>query len=34
MKGNGMERNSIWGPSYHMDINVKRGSNNYVLPVF
>lgn len=33
MKGNG-NKSSIWGSAYHMDINVKQGKNNYVLPVF
>jgi len=33
IKGNGQSA-SIWGPAYHLNINVAQGSNNYVLPVF
>jgi len=33
MKGNG-NKSSIWGSSYHMNVNLKQGTNNYVLPVF
>lgn len=33
MKGNG-SKSSIWGSAYHMNINLKQGTNNYVLPVF
>ena len=33
LKGNG-QQTSIWGPSYHMNINVTQDNNSYVLPVF
>lgn len=33
LKGNG-EESSLWGPSYHMDINVTQDKNSYVLSVF
>jgi hypothetical protein len=32
-KGNGQPTN-IWGPAYHMNINLAQGTNNYVLPIF
>jgi hypothetical protein len=32
-KGNGQESN-IWGPAYHLNINLAQGNNNYTLPVF
>jgi hypothetical protein len=32
-KGNGQSTN-IWGPAYHMNINLAQGTNNYVLPIF
>jgi hypothetical protein len=32
-KGNGYE-SSVFGPAYAMSINVSRGKDNYVLPVF
>lgn len=32
MKGNGYS--DIWGSPYHMDVNLKKGTNNYVLNVF
>ena len=34
MKGNGSSNYNIFGPAYHMDLNVKQGSNNFVLPIF
>ncbi len=33
MQGNGTST-SIWGPAYHMDINLKQDKNNYTLPIF
>lgn len=33
IKGNGHKGN-MWGPSYHMDINLRQDSNVYSLPVF
>jgi len=33
IKGNG-ESTNVWGPSYKMNINLKRGTDNYVLPIF
>ena len=32
MKGNGYS--NIWGSPYHMDVSVKKGTDNYVLNVF
>jgi len=32
-KGNGQSTN-IWGPAYHMNLNLAQGTNNYVLPIF
>lgn len=32
MKGNGYS--NIWGSPYHMDINLKKGTDNYVMNVF
>jgi Concanavalin A-like lectin/glucanases superfamily len=32
-KGNGMS-SGVFGPAYHLDINLKQDSKNYVLPVF
>ena len=32
-KGNG-ESTNIWGPAYKMSINLKQGTDNYVLPIF
>jgi len=32
-KGNGMS-SGAFGPSYHVDVNVKQDSTNYVLPIF
>ena len=31
--GNG-QSSSIWGPAYHMNVNLAQGTNNYVLPIF
>jgi hypothetical protein len=33
LKGNG-QKTSIWGPSYHMNINVTQDNSSYVLPIF
>jgi hypothetical protein len=32
-KGNG-KKASIWGPPYHMEINLSQDKNNYVFPIF
>lgn len=32
-KGNGQSTN-IWGPAYHMNLNLAQGTNNYTLPIF
>ena len=32
-KGNGQATN-LWGPAYHMNLNLAQGTNNYVLPIF
>ena len=32
-KGNGQPTN-IWGPAYHMNLNLSQGTDNYVLPIF
>jgi hypothetical protein len=32
MKGNGYS--NIWGSPYHMDVNLKKGTDNYVMNVF
>jgi hypothetical protein len=33
LKGNG-QQSSIWGPTYHMNINIQQDKNTFVLPVF
>jgi hypothetical protein len=32
MKGNGYS--NIWGSPYHMDVNLKKGTDNYVMNIF
>lgn len=32
-KGNG-QQSSIWGPAYHMDLNISRDKDTYTLPIF